>query len=239
MNLADAYLKTARAKEHLDSLREELEIYYESKPCKFKEQTDIRNQRYRIRIHIVDPPDRLSLIAGDVFGCLRASLDHLVWALSSFNTTAYAENTQFPILEEPNAPRFKRQTNNVPAGAVAIIDSLQPYSRGKDRKAFEGHLLWRLNRLCNIDKHRRIPLHGSVVDFKLPASIPQSMVVCDSDTMSLPLQMKDAVRLHRDATFKVTFGDSHEGIECDQDGIERIYAFVAGDVIPRFAKFFK
>lgn len=239
MNLADAYLKAARAREHLDSLCEELRVYYKSKPCKFKEQTDIKNQRYRIRIHIVDPPDRLSLIAGDVFGCLRASLDHMVWALSSFNTTSYAEGTQFPILEEPNARRFKSQTKNIPAGAVAIIESLQPYSRGKDRKAIEEHLLWRLNKLCNIAKHRRLPVHGSVVDFKLPVSIPHSMVVCDSDTMSFPLHMKDAVRLHPDATFKATFGDSHEGIECDQDGIERIYEFIASDVIPRFAKFFK
>ena len=238
MNLSDPYLKTVRAKEHLDSLRSGLDEYYESKPCKFRGRDDIKNQRYRLRIDIIDPPDRLSLIAGDVFCCLRASLDHLVWALSSLNTNTYAEQTQFPILEVINDPTIESQTRGVPAGAVTLIKSLQPY-QGRDRATIESHLLWRLNKLCNIDKHRRIPTHSSVVDFKLPASIPPSMVTCTSDgIMSFPLHMKDQVKLHPDVVFRVTFGDPHEGIECDRDGIEKIYDFVANDVIPRFASFF-
>ena len=45
ITLADAYLKTARAKKHLDSLREELRIFAESKPHRFSTERDIENQR--------------------------------------------------------------------------------------------------------------------------------------------------------------------------------------------------
>src|SRR5271163_4336461 len=157
MNLADPYLKTARAKEHLDALRKELIEFTESQPCEFQGRSDVANQRYRIRILVKDPPERLSLIAGDVFCCMRASLDHLVWALAS-NGIAYPKGTQFPILEQLDADLFARRTRGVPTEAATIIESLQPY-HGKDTPTVRSHLLWRLNKLCNIDKHMRIPAH--------------------------------------------------------------------------------
>ena len=231
-------MKAARAKEHLDSLRAELLIYYYTKPCVLQEKDHVANNLYRIRINVTDPPERLSLIAGDVFGCLRASLDHLVWSLCTLNTGAYAEYTQFPIMEDNKPSSFKGQIKGIPPGAEAIIESFQPY-HGKDRAAIEANLLWRLNKLCNIDKHRRIPLHGSVTEFKLPASIPQSMVELDPDgAMSFPLHMKSRVVIHEIVFFGATFGDTYEGIECDQWGIAAICEFVTKDVLPKFDAFF-
>jgi hypothetical protein len=231
-------MKAARAREHLDSLCSELQAYYDTKPCVLQEKDDLANNLYRIRINVSDPPERLSLIAGDVFGCLRASLDHLVWSLCTLNSGAYAEYTQFPIMEDNKPSSFKGQIKGLAPGAETIIESLQPY-HGKDRAAIEGNLLWRLNRLCNIDKHRRIPLHGSVTEFKLPASIPQEMVKLDPDgDISFPLHMKSQVIVHEMVFFEATFGDSHEGIECDRRGIEAIYKFVTKDVLPKFDGFF-
>jgi hypothetical protein len=231
-------MKAARANEHLDCLRAELKTYYATNPCVFQAKDDVPNNLYRIRIKITDPPDRLSLIAGDVFGCLRASLDHLVWSLCTLSTASYAENTQFPIMEVNKPMSIKGQIKGIPVGAETIIESLQPY-HGKDRAAVEANLLWRLNKLCNIDKHRRIPIHGSFAEFKLPASIPKSMVKLDPDgAMSFPLYMKDQVVLHPNAFFAATFGDTHEGVECDLTGIETIYKFVTNDVLPKFARFF-
>jgi hypothetical protein len=238
MDLSDPFLKTSRAKEHLDALRKEMEPFYKSKPCEFQEKVNFKDGLYQVRIQVNDPPPRLSVIVGDVFGCLRASLDHLVWLLVTHHTDSYAEGTQFPILSQ-NGPddiaRFKKQIRGVPARAETIIESLQPY-HGGNRAAIESNLLWRLNKLCNIDKHRRIPVHGSVVDFMLPDFIPKSMVTLDDDgVMSFPLHMKDQVKLHPDVAFNVIFGDSHEKIECDVAGIERIHEFVTNDVLPRFA----
>ena len=56
--------------------------------------------------------------------------------------------------------------------------------------------------------------------------------------MSFPLSAKREMTLYPEATYKVVFGDATEGIECDLKGIEEIYKFVAGSVLPQFAKFF-
>jgi hypothetical protein len=85
--------------------------------------------------------------------------------------------------------------------------------------------------MCNIDKHRRIPVHGTVVDFRFPAYIMETASFDSGGIMNVSLNFKDALkshmRLNPEVPFKVVFGDSHAGIECDFDGIETICNFVA------------
>jgi hypothetical protein len=100
LGLADAYLKTSRAKEHLESLRQELQVFYESKPCRFFREDDFENQRHIVRMTVTSTPDRISLIAGDFLFNLRAALDQLIWYLVKV-TVPYPRDTQFPILERP------------------------------------------------------------------------------------------------------------------------------------------
>ena len=83
ITLTDPFLKTSRAKEHLESLRKELKIFRESAPCKLIVEDDRKNQRCGVLTDISDTPDRISLIVGDVFYNLRAALDQLVWCLRS------------------------------------------------------------------------------------------------------------------------------------------------------------
>src|SRR5215469_14996221 len=154
--MTDPYLKTVRAKEHLDDLRKRLRAFRESEPIRVSREDDIQNQRHIIRLHVKNIPDVFALIVGDCLYCLRSSLDQLVWALSKL-TTDYPKWTQFPILEKSDTKRLKACTQGVPAPAIHLIDSLQPY-HGRDAAAISSHLLWRLNLLCNIDKHRRIPV---------------------------------------------------------------------------------
>jgi hypothetical protein len=90
--LADPYLKTKRAKEHLDALRHELESFRDSKSHRVSRERDIKNKRYRIRLKIADIPDTLPLIVGDFVCCLRSSLDQLVWALATL-TKPYPRGT--------------------------------------------------------------------------------------------------------------------------------------------------
>jgi hypothetical protein len=241
MSLADPYLKTSRAKEHLETLRQELRVFYESKPYEFVGEDDVKNQRYRIKPDIKPTPDKIPLIVGDIFYNLRSSLDQLVWYLAKL-TVPYPEKTAFPILETPDIPLFQRRTVGVPTEALAIIESLQPYNRG-DIAAIKSHLLWRLNRICNIDKHRRIPVHSAGVYFLLPPAARQSAEFFDDEgVMSIPLALKPSLEgqmaLDPSNPFKVIFGDMTEGIECDFTGIELIYEFVANNVIPRFSRFF-
>jgi len=93
-SLTDPYLKTARAKEHLEELRERLRLFRENEPISFKREDDTANQQHIMRIKIKVVPDKITLIAGDFLYCLRSSLDQLVWALAK-SVGSYPSGTQF------------------------------------------------------------------------------------------------------------------------------------------------
>lgn len=241
LNLVDPYLKTSRAKIHLENLREKLAAFCNN-PCEFSREDDLENKLHVIRMKIKDIPDEIPLIFGDLLYCLRSSLDQLVWCLAKINATpGYPEGTQFPILEKRDIPRFRKQTSGVPADAARIIESLQPYNAANPN-AIREHLLWRLNKLCNIDKHTRIPVHGScgmvTWDQYPPLGGTYLHREFDNAVMKIPLSKKSEMALDpRVPEFKVLFGDLYWKIECDLAGIEAIYEFVTNSVIPRFTGF--
>lgn len=97
--------------------------------------------------------------------------------------------------------------------------------------------------LGNIDKHRRIPVHGDEVIFNLP-KMPRALAAGlkfdhDQHMISVPLELKDQMEVAPMASFRVIFGDYAEGVSCDFGGIESIYEFVANSLLPRFGRFFK
>jgi hypothetical protein len=239
-SLGDSYLKTTRAKEHLDALKGELDAFYKSTPYSFITEDDVERDRYSVRVEIAETPPRISLVVGDLFYCLRSALDQLVWALAHLNVP-YPKGTQFPIQEQRDRKRFESQTVGVPPDAVKIIESLQPYHAG-DLPAIRKHLLWRLNKMCNIDKHRRIPVHGDELFFK--PEMPQSAVPLieydhDNARFSVPARFKDRVTLDsNDVSFFVVFGDYANGIACDIQEIQAIFDFVVDTVLPKFSGFF-
>jgi hypothetical protein len=242
LSLADPYLKTARAKEHLADLGDRLRAFRNSKPCTFTRQDDFENGRHILRFHIRDMADKLPLIVGDFLYCLRSSLDQLVWSLARVGGIDYPDGTQFPIFGKPNARKLAEFTVGVPADAVQIIDQLQPY-QVRDDATIRSQLLWRLNALCNIDKHRRIPTDVTVVDFNFPdfprEFLPSAVVDHDAEMISVPLHLRGHVALDPEIAVNIVFGDSHEGIKCDFEGLEQMYEFVTNSVIPRFARFFR
>jgi hypothetical protein len=244
MPLVDPYLKTSRAKVHLENLREKLAVFCKN-PCDFLGEDDLENQLHIVRMKVKDIPDEIPLILGDLLSCLRSALDQTVWCLAKINATpGYPEHTQFPILEQRDVARFDRQTRGVPTEAVRIIESLQPYNAPTEAAVRE-HLLWRLNKLCNIDKHIRIPMRGVTGMVKWSTFISfnaKDFMLTEFDNnavMRIPLSRKGQMALNpRVPEFKVLFGDLYWKIECDFAGIETIYEFVTNNVIPRFARFF-
>lgn len=238
--MAEPYLKTARAEEHLDDLRERFRKFREDQPIRITREDDLKNQRHIVRLHVKPIPDVFPLIVGDFLYCVRSSLDQLVWHLAKA-TFDYPRGTQFPIFETEDPDRFRKFTNGVPAGAITIIDELQPYKRG-DPVAIKSHLLWRLNLLCNIDKHRRIPTDKNVTGINFPSFPKVSVPLIDYDAeagvIKVPLHLKDKMAFEPTASLNVIFGDSTEGIECDIGGLEEIYEYVTTRVLPRFLSFF-
>lgn len=106
----------------------------------------------------VQPNARWGVLAGDCVQNLRAALDHAAFQLVPERTrSSYADNITFPIFDD--FEKFKawktKQANwigTVHQDAVAVIDSLQP---GGTLSPHD-HMLWKLYRLSNIDKHRTV-----------------------------------------------------------------------------------
>jgi hypothetical protein len=239
----DPYLKTSRAKEHLDALQRELDAFYESKPYRFTREDDLQKGRQIIRCEIKQTPDRITLIAGDLFYNLRASLDQLTWCLAKGDTVpSYPLKTAFPILDEPDDRQIARKTKGISGEAIAIIKSLQPYN-ARDEATMKLTHLWRLNKLCNIDKHIRIPVYGQAGKFWLPQSIAQRGIWFQAldkrYEMHLPLELKSEMALDPRITMKVIFGDVYWGVECDFEDLAALYDFVTNTVIPKFSRFLK
>ena len=144
-------LKVERAQKHILELQADIEGFYEIKPylTVAKRDPNTRQMVYRLDV-CSDPPDRFSVITGDVLQNLRSALDHLVWQLVEANGNTPVSTNAFPICEglgEYQSPRTERLVKGVAPSAKKPIDDTKPYHGGNDT-------LWKLHRLNNVDKHR-------------------------------------------------------------------------------------
>jgi len=246
--LLDPYLKLGRSKMHLDALDVELEKFIgKGKAYALDRYDDLANQRHVLRFKLNDVPDPPSLIVGDALYCMRSALDQLVWSLAKLTVTIPA-HTQFPIFDRPldnpdSIGRFESQTRGVPDAAVAEIKAFQPYHGAASYKA---HPLWRLNAMCNLDKHRRIPANGGEILVHLPQGMTKLATIENLDDcliVSIPIAHKDKLQLDPRITVTVNFGGGDPVIDPDalvenRDGLWEIYNFVGDKVLPRFVRFF-
>jgi hypothetical protein len=122
------------------------------------ESNEATNERFISVVPTEPIPTHLSLIIGDVLQNLRSALDYLVWELV---IAAKNEPTQYnAFLICSTAKSFReakgKRLKGVDAEAIALIESLQPYHFGEQRKSNASLLV--LDELANINKHRRILL---------------------------------------------------------------------------------
>jgi hypothetical protein len=241
----DPKRKLEWAYEHLKRLDGELNsLCTPPNACAITREDDLENERHILCMKLPEL-DSLALIVGDLFYNMRASLDQLVWSLARLR--GIPDGTQFPVLEVLNTDtfkRFSRQTTGVPEDAICEIKFLQPYNRGT---AYKTHPLWRLNEMCNLDKHRRIPVDRQEVITYFPGLTPADFATGlvsattptdDSYIMSVPLAMKDKLNFDPTLTITIKFGGDISGISESAHGIAEIYAFIAKEVFPRFTRFF-
>ncbi len=243
--ISDAKLKLSWAYQHLQRLDREIEAFAASSDaCTVVREEDIENQRYILHMQLVDLPETFALIVGDAFYNMRSSLDQLIWALARLKSIP--EKTQFPILEVntlESRNRFRNQTEGLPKEALCELEFLQPYNRGT---AYKTHPLWRLNEMCNLDKHRRIPVNGHEVLFYFPSltagdyasGLVETVTTNDCHIVSVPLAMKYKLDFYPTVSVTIKFGGDISGISESPHGIAEIYHFIATAVIPRFERFF-
>jgi len=110
----------------------------------------------------------IPVVAGEAIQNMRSALDHLAWHLVEIGcakqsiTLNKTERKQigFPIIDTDIPAQYeasrKAKVKGMTQAAIDAIDATKPYKGGND-------LLWRLNQLNNIDKHRLLITVGSAL----------------------------------------------------------------------------
>ena len=156
--LDNAKLKLERAEQHLETLYPKVQAYLGASEQRMVGEFGEEQVRRAFRRTLESPPvEEWGPIVGDALANMRASLDHLANQLVIAAGHQPTNETTFPIFEEQNDGRLNRRTAGMKAEAVTEVAKLQPYDVPNDiASAIQRHPLWVLQKLSNIDKHKRI-----------------------------------------------------------------------------------
>jgi len=238
-DLKNPLAKIERAKEHFETLDQEIRTFQKDNLCRVQHYEDTQNALYIVRIDIPIVPLRFGVLAGDAIHNLRSALDHLAWQLALTKTARPFPRTEFPIVSKDTAEDrayFKRVTQSMPDRACVRIKALQPYRRGA---AFQDDPLWQLDKLWNIDKHRVIPVQGISMSIKAPTRANARMETFDDyAVMTMPISFKPQMQLAPRPTAEILFGSEIDGLTVPAYRLGEIYKYVAERIIPRFSRFF-
>jgi hypothetical protein len=235
-------LKMSWAKRHLNILKREIDHFANGDTYRVREKDDLEAGEYVIQIELAAAHADMGMILGDFLNCLRGSLDHLAFQLTMIPDGTRNERASFPVIGIDNRDGqnlFNRSVDGIPDVAVKVIRAAQPYHDGN---AYEAGYLWKLHRLWNIDKHRRVPFHATVA--KVPVTFPSDVRPApgwanDKGVVRFPISAKGKVRLDPSIKPAVQFGDEREGIIVTYSDLVDIHEFVCSDLVPRFQGFFE
>jgi len=238
-SLISVMRKVDWAKHHLDLLDDELKKFASASPYITSAWNDYESDEHVITLDTKQIPDEMGLILGDFVSCLRGSLDHLATSLAILGDDK-SKRASFPVIGIRNHSSWRNFTASVggiSAEAVAVIDSFQPYHSGDLYKNTE---LWKLHRLWNIDKHRRIPIHSTkaTMNVRCPPDVPFRVGLTGRvGFVRVALKDKNRVHLQGEAIGTVQFGEDEEAVVPYQE-LSGIYLFVRKQLIPAFKDFF-
>ena len=152
--------------------------YENSRPYVAERVEQPKGQRHiwRYVLRVTEQPDpKLAVLIGDFVHNMRSALDHIAVALAPPDRW---KSAGFPIQfediwetcshglyvnkDEQARKRFSSLTEGMPAGAIALIKRLQPYSNAPEDVL--AHPIGVLSRLENADKHRNLIALGSGVE---------------------------------------------------------------------------
>lgn len=254
MESLSIWLKIRRAIEHLEALKNAI-----SQDVSTYSDSFIREANGKETLHFLEPGPLISLHAGEFVYQLRSALDHVAFDLVQLNKGGIAlpadwiENCQFPIVTKPLKPgqttplpygTFKNLPG-IPIQAHTLIEKVQPYYR----TGAANTSLRLLNKLSNIDKHRRFALTRTraKVRHKIvykSGFLGESLETLDHGAeVPSPYSWEDdpIVNVERDITLTVAFderdalGDATT-VPID-DLLEDILRYVWGDVIEPLRRF--
>lgn len=147
--------KIHRADENIQYLEREIALFLE-KNYRFESEFHEESRQYRFRA-FGEPvfPERFSVLIGEILYQLRSSYDHAVTQLVEIGPGGgKPDRLEFPICQSPQ--RFKEacdrgKIKGVSMAARQTIENLQPYKT--DAQPEHSVLYW-INELNRVDKHR-------------------------------------------------------------------------------------
>lgn len=138
--------------------------------CGVDKKFNPKTKQFDVVARMPDPPPIVGLLVGDCIHNLRSALDHIVYSLISTNHLRLgkppSEKAMFPICDTRSGYLHQigklKRLDGIPDAVATFIESLQPYHTREKGLDHTLHPLWVLNKLENIDKHRRLTLASAV-----------------------------------------------------------------------------
>jgi hypothetical protein len=162
--LASVHYKLIRVASHLETLDSDIAKFSDQDRGSYRLLTerDPQSGERVVRFFCEGLPPQWSVAIGDIIQNLRNSLDALIFAIATNCAHATlseedARNIAFPICGRStlNDARTEQLMPHVPAPVRDFVKSVQPHLHGSD---FKTNVLWIVNRLAVVDKHRGIHL---------------------------------------------------------------------------------
>lgn len=176
--LAIAREKILRADRHFQVVQRVIRRYIR-RDCGIKTQFNRKTQEFDVVAKIPTLPPLIGLLVADAVHNLRTTLDHIIYALIRANPSRPPgtpdDKTMFPIRDTKEGYGHQisklQRLRGLPPEATALVDLLQPYHTREKGDDHTLHPLWVLDKLENVDKHRRLNLvagvaHGSHVSIR-------------------------------------------------------------------------
>jgi hypothetical protein len=236
------------ADHHFKFLEIEIPRYFSQKPGELVTDDKSDPKVVFFNFHLTTPvPDNIGFIVGDVLQNLRSCLDYLIWELVTAGQKQTTGKEMFPICDGSDTfKKARKRLTGLPVDAITEIERLQPYYGGDCK---EVHILWLLNHLCNISKHRRLLLTvltpaQITADWptdtgvqKITAPLPSNF---EADfTLGRPTSLLGKhVEVEGEITFLITFNEgAAKGIDV-VTYLMQMFRFISGRVLPTFQRFF-
>jgi hypothetical protein len=234
--------KAERAKLHLDAFNGHVSAYMKE-PYTVITKHDADNRRYIKRFDLKPFESILAMELGEFLYCLRSGLDQMAWqmALSTARLDPkIRDHIYFPIYEDIVGDRGKsyaRALSFFPSDVAKEVDALQPH---KGPIPAQDHPLWQLNKLCNFEKHKLIPIHSRGINPFVPAVPGVKVNEFDHEDaleVSVPEEYKDHLDLHPTLPDPIEIGEWNSDWRLPLYRLGDIHGFITSTVIPRFVPF--
>src|SRR5260370_8584208 len=233
--------KAERAKLHLDAFNGHVSAYMKE-PYTVVTKYDAEHRRYIKRFQLRAVKSGLGIELGEFLYCLRSGLDQMAWQMAKPRARQDSpRDIYFPIPEDlSNRERrrnYAKALRRFPNDVRRQINAVQPH-KGADPP--ETHPLWQLNKLCNIDKHKLIPIHSRGINPFVP-SVPGVKVDNFDQDAAIEVSVPEEYNAHLTLTpilpTPIEIGEWNSDWRLPLFTLSDIHGFITCTVIPRFVPF--